>query len=327
MQNRKKQPIWITIPEKKSSSKESILGGDALQDPDKVNHKTFWALGFGALIIFTAMLMMPGKVSELLQGDLFDGTFQVIPEDATSQGSPFFGGAGSSVSTNSTNDQTENTPSAEQGVQTSEQVSNSSNSSGDMTSSDAEPVQVDLVGQPDGQTIDQTSGQSAEEVSVIPVETDQNAQTQQDSALQAMIEKLSAQLDQLKQDSEEKDQQIQNLNELLQTQAMHEAAKPDTTSAATSSTSSTVQDAGSYRFNTHTVVVNPRDILAQNNSAVLPSEQTQVATQATSSPVMNGALSGVNSQPTTGPMESLMLAFLLSAFGMLAYGIYRRAVS
>ena len=73
--------------------------------------------------------------------------------------------------------------------------------------------------------------------------------------------------------------------------------------------------------------MNPRDILAQNNSATLPSEQTQVDAQVTDSPVMNGALSDVNSQPTTGPMESMMLAFLLSAFGMLAYGIYKRAVS
>lgn len=314
MLNRKKQPIWITIPEKKNSTKEAILGVDPLQDPDKVNNKVFWGLGFGALLIFTVMLMMPGKVSELLGGDLFDGSFQVIPEDATSQNNPFFGGAGSSATPATP---TENTSANDQVTQATSTDQNTS------TPSDAEPVQVNLVEESTNQSADQNAPQSTEDVSVIPVESNQNTQTEQDSTLQGMIEKLSAQLDQLKQDSEQKDQQIQSLNELLQQQVLHEAAKPETTSTTTTSP----QDTGNYRFNTHTVVVNPRDILAQNNSAPLPSQQMQTGTQTSPSPVMNGALSGLNSQPTTGPMESLMLAFLLSAFGMLAYGIYKRAVS
>jgi len=66
--------------------------------------------------------------------------------------------------------------------------------------------------------------------------------------------------------------------------------------------------------------------LAQNkNSQLQPQQSYSQANLVSPQGAQNSnlALSGVDSQPTTGPVQSIMMAFLLSAFAVLGFGIYR----
>ena len=74
-----KESIWITIPEE-IVPPQVLPSEDAGVSPDQVKNKTFWGIGFIALIIFSVLLLAPQQLAGLLQGQLFNGGFQVVPD-------------------------------------------------------------------------------------------------------------------------------------------------------------------------------------------------------------------------------------------------------
>lgn len=336
--NTNKNPIWVTIPDKKAENAQPISKKPKF-DPDQVKNKVFWGLGFVALAFFSFMLVMPQKFSELFQGDLFDGNFQVIPEDGANQGGAFFGGEEEASSTEQ-NTTTEETQPNETSPATTSTPSNTPTPTSTPTSeviSDATPVQVTPVPAQTNPTSSTTSPTSETSTTSIP-ETPSASTPNADAELQSMLEALTAQLDELKADSEEKDQEIQALTDLLEQQAIHSAAKPDpvqntTSSDSTENSSSQTpptqnavsSNSGFYKPNTHTVLITPHEVLNQNQKtkADLIAKNAQASVgSAQAAPSANPNLSYVQSQPTTGPLESLMLAFILTSLAVLGYGIY-----
>ena len=319
MNNQNKKPIWITIPEKNITTPEK--GSLSI---DKVKNKIFWGAGFVALAFFSFILIMPAKFSELIQGDLFDGEFQVVPDIQDQPGGAFFGTAGSGSSTTE-----ESTPSEPKTPALVEATDANADTSAE---SDAVTVQVNPA--------PTNSNNTATEESVTETTETQTSNTPEapeeevPSELQSLLASLSEQLEELKKDGLKKDQEIQALSEMLEQQALHEAANPEIVPQETTQIQqpSSVPvpenlNTGVYRPNTHTVALNPRDVLAQNQmSGQFQNQQTSLQANMTQSQTIQGtntSLSGVGSQPTTGPMETLMIAFLLTAIAVLGFGIFR----
>ena len=97
MTDPKNETIWITIPDETTSASTD---GPALKaaveaygrgSVDKVRNKGFWAVGFVVLVAALFLLLAPQQFASLLKGDLFDGSFQVIPDYEAQQGGALFG--------------------------------------------------------------------------------------------------------------------------------------------------------------------------------------------------------------------------------------------
>lgn len=320
MKNDYKNPLWITVPEKEQAKSTLGLKQGLSSHPDKVNHKVFWGMGLVALLVFSTLIFMPGTFSSLVKGDLFDGQFQVVPDTTNSADNPFFGGTGSSSN---------NSPSlgdASSGLPTSTASAPSDSNLNSTPASDAESIEINPLNTPSNPSSqEQVPAQTLDSSTAV---SPSSQDTQALLELQSMIENLSAQLEALKQEGGQKDSQIQALMaQLEQEQQMHAAAKPESTtpSAQTNASSSQAQDTEApYRSNPYTVKADPREVLSQKQQASSASVPAPAANSENTSSSMNAALSEVNTQPTTGPMETLMIAFLMSSFGILGYGIYKR---
>jgi len=89
--------IWITIPDEAThASTDSPMLEAAIQEfgskpSDKVGNKVFWGVGFAVLIAFISLLLAPQQFASLLQGNLFDGGFQVVPDFQEQSSGALFG--------------------------------------------------------------------------------------------------------------------------------------------------------------------------------------------------------------------------------------------
>lgn len=93
MTDNKKETVWITIPDEGTPALDAALKKFPVRNSsDRVQNKAFWAIGFAALLVFVALLFAPREFASLMKGSLFDGGFQIVPEDAAEQSAALLGG-------------------------------------------------------------------------------------------------------------------------------------------------------------------------------------------------------------------------------------------
>ncbi|MDH5596555.1 MAG: hypothetical protein OEY44_00500 [Candidatus Peregrinibacteria bacterium] len=339
------ETIWITIPEERRPSPQLPVDEETSVSSDRVENKAFWGAGLVALIMFSVVLFAPQEFSGMLQAQLFDGTFQVVPDFEDQQSGEFFANEGSE---------------ADAGQAEEEPVMELQNETVVDASSDAVTIQIEPLADTDAEVTDtlteaqlpvdepvgveaqsevveaQTEGGETEptgEVSELPegaepVEIDAAAEeVELDSALADELAALSAQLEAFQEKEEKNQQLIEDLMTLVQSQsgALHGAAD---TQVQIGTTVVPVLDGTNYRYNTHTVTVSPHDVLAQNQQAQAAAYQASVTgatVTAYSNQNYNPVLAGVQGQPDTGPAEAMMVAVLAASLGILAWGSLRAA--
>lgn len=318
MTDPKTETVWITIPDEATATTANTSLLDALtsevknESSDKVKNRVFWGGGFVALVAFVAMLLAPQQFASLMQGNLFDGSFQVVP-DFEDQGGTLF----------SDGEESEAGAEADEAFEDEIVVA---------AESEAVSIQIEPLTDAEGEGSD---GESADGESADGEELDANAK---------LLQALSKQLEDFKEKENQNEQLIQDLMQMLEDQAagVHSAGTTFNTGLLPEGqtgqigTQATAQfgvgtgvGAGTYRYNTHTVTVSPYDILSQNQAA-----QTQQATayqaslpygavQPYSQQTYNPVLAGVQGQPDTGPAETALFALLLASFGTLVWGTMR----
>ena len=348
MTDHNNETVWITIPDEKAPALEAPAKAIKKQTPDKVENKTFWGAAFIALIAFVGILFAPQEFAKLMQGQLFDGSFQVIPDYEQQNQGELFGGEEGEAEEEAAESTDQNVVEAE-----SDAVSIQIEPITDAEEFEVDPV--DETSDEDGEAelaIETTDGEGAlnesapetdtvetettdtddesAEVEVKPEELDANAQ---------LLQGLSQQLEDFKEKQRQSDQQIQDLMQLLQDQSagLHNAGNtvvspsllPQGQVGQTSAANQFNQQTGGvYRYNTHTVTVSPYDILAQNQGAQQAAYQANIAYQGVntySNQQYNPVLAGVQNQPDTGPAESMMFAFAIGSLGVLCWGATKAA--
>lgn len=285
MTDTKNKTVWITIPEetntvskdrqtravsptlasrlkhKASAWKSNWKSKKSIQkiqntDPEKVENKAFWGAGFVALIAFVVLLFAPHQMANLMQGNLFDGTFKVVPDfdpqkaplSVTDKGSA---DQNTSVAAGSNTPPSSATPPASSGSATPPgstppatpvtppPVTSASDQNvvkpvSDAVSIQVDPLPVDTVTPPSS---DQSAtspaqvalnGAAGTEPSGDTVVTPPVAQAPAtlDASAQ-MIQSLSKQIDDFKSQQQENQKMIQQLTDLVQAQAsgtLHGAA-------------------------------------------------------------------------------------------------------
>ena len=65
------QSNWVTIPEDTATAKSPAK--EKRQSRDIVSHKALWAAGFVVVVIMAVSMIMPGKMTSLLRGSIFEG--------------------------------------------------------------------------------------------------------------------------------------------------------------------------------------------------------------------------------------------------------------
>ena len=97
MTDPKNETVWITIPDEATPATadkpalEGPLKPQKRESSERVQNKVFWGAGFVALIAFVALLFAPQEFAGLMKAQLFDGTFQVVPDYEQQQGGALFG--------------------------------------------------------------------------------------------------------------------------------------------------------------------------------------------------------------------------------------------
>lgn len=335
MTDHKKETVWITIPDEATPALEAPVKATTKESSNRVKNKVFWGAGFVALIAFVALLFAPQEFAGLMQAQLFDGTFQVVPDYEEQEGTLFSEGDG---------EDSEAEPEAEaenQSVVEAEseavsiQIEPLSDGEVEATNGDEAGANGDTEALTEAESIliDETDGVDAEtETAEGEEELDANAK---------LLQSLSQQLEEFKDQERQNEQMIQDLMQLLEDQA---AVRP----AATTISPSLLPEgqngqfgqpttqfgvgvgAGVYRYNTHTVTVSPYDVLAQNQAA--QDQQQAAAYQANlaygavqpySQQGYNPVLAGVQGQPDTGPAETVLFALALASLGVLVWGTMR----
>ena len=357
MTDRQKKNIWITIPDEDSTASSAASESLSCEPTDVVQNKVFWGAGLVALIVFVSMLLIPRQMAGLMQAQLFDGSFQVVPdfEAQDDQGALFGGGdeEGESeeemVADEVLTDASETVVEAE-----SEAVSiqidplPETDAMGDVLEAEEEEAEMTLGSTEEERVVLETD-ESADSASAGEADSEAEAVLEtEDLELSeesvALLESLSKQLEDYREKEQQNEQTIQELMQMLEDQA--ESLKPaaDSVLAQASSTgaeaaaqigvssaaeNSTINvGAGTYRYNTHTVTVNPHDVLAQNEGveqqvAAYQADVTQAQVSAYSQQHYNVTLSAVQGQPDTGPAEAMIFAFFLASMGILLWGVLR----
>ncbi len=347
MTNQQKETVWITIPDEATPALEATVNTPYEGSTNKVTNKAFWGVGFVALVIFSSVLFAPQEIVGLMKAQLFDGTFQVVPDYQDQGGTLFTGGEEDEVAAeeeqafeNETVVEAESDavsiqiePLADTDTEASvdgETVADSDLKSDSDSSSDTE-VATDAATEAESIIIDDLGAAhaAAEEVSEANEGLDSDAE---------LLQSLSQQLDEFKKKEIENEQKIQDLIQILEAQALGipgvgTTQVPSGGQAGTQASAqfglgtSTGTTNGVYRYNTHTVSVSPHDILAQNRGVgQQASYQANIAyqgVQAYSNQAYNPVLSGVQGQPDTGPAESFLFALVLTSIGILIWGSLR----
>ncbi len=321
---------WVTIPESEMPKNTRPPKKKTLP-VDKVENKFFWAAGLVAVVIFSVIVFMPNQVSRLT-GNLFDG-FEFVPTEQ--DGGAFFAGEGGD------SDEVDGEGDAllddSQGADAQFLEDVSSDQASTSNSSDAVPIQIDPLNGSSASENDSSVEVNESDTTDTSGASD-TASGSTDAELLALLESLSAQLEELKKDGLQKDQEIASLKQMLEAQTttsssnLQGAAQEIQTTMSSDTKTTSTTGAGTYRANTHTVTVNPFDVLNQNRQSLdqiqASAMQANIA-QADSSdsvqaaPTMDLATSGLQSQPTTGPFDSFWITLLLTSIGILFFGIYR----
>ncbi|MBN2306612.1 hypothetical protein JXD20_01390 [Candidatus Peregrinibacteria bacterium] len=377
MTDPKNDTVWITIPDEAIPASEAPVKVIKRVPAEKVKNKIFWSVGFVILLTFISLLLAPQQFVSLLKGDLFDGSFQVIPDyQEQAGGSALFGDeeeeAGEESETVIPEDETvveaeseavsiqiepiSEVDGSETGVEdeTVEAIETSeegamhgageesiSNGVGTVVGSDVEVSEE--AGDAEPVLIDAETG-VVEPIEGVTEVVAEGAVTDTD-----LLQSLSKQLNDMKEKEVQNEQLIQDLMQMLQDQAtgLHSSVIGTSDAAflpqgaettaqigagvGTGAMGAGVGTAGSsgvYRYNTHTVTVNPYDILSQNRAAMTQPVSYQ-ANMVTYQPVQysqqayNPVLAGVQGQPGTGPAETILFAFALASLGVLVWGASR----
>ena len=314
----------MTIPEE-NSNKPKMVPPKKSNLEDNVKHKGFWAAGLVALVAFSFAFSLPQQLTGFLKAELFDD-FKVIPETENQKGNEFFADPQTTPPENTS--ESESIPPPESKAQEDQAAQPQSGSVA--AEDDAVPIQIDPIDPPSEEAAESETPPLTEDESEILEPVAEEVVEDESSALQTLIEGLSAQLDELKKDSQQKDEQIQALMAQLQNPStdFHPSAENQETNTLPINTGNQIQTGeGEYKYNTHTVTVNPYDVLAQNRTSASQIEQQALQanlTQNTAAANQNNlSLSGVQNQPATGPGEALLFALVLSAAAILGFGIYR----
>ncbi len=352
-----KEPIWITIPEESSSlsADETAKPKSKKRNIEKVENKFFWGIGLIALLVFTAILLAPQQFAGVLKAQLFD-SYQVVP-DYSDQDETFPENTEESVTADAEVPSGEALP-----VSDAEILPEPESNAVVEAEADAVTIQIEPITEAEEFSVEPID--SVETVSEAEIIDEAEAKSEISDAvdssesefdglgvspdLQTLLIGLSSQLEELKEDVRQKDQDISDLTTLLQDQAIGlYGAAPltaitspivgTTVDGITTPAPVTIPSAGSqiltqgggvYRYNTHTITTSPYDILAQNQLATAPF-QTQIAANVQgavlpySNQNFNSVLSKVREQPETGPGEIMLFTLLLSSIGILAWGSMR----
>ncbi len=320
-----KKPIWITIPDEKTSQKNKAK--KAALPVDRVEKKAFWAAGFIAMIVFAVMLVMPSQMAGLMKAQLFDGDFQFVPdfEDQQEQNGELFGGEEAESETEVVSEETEVAP------------------TDNVVEAELEPVsiQIDPVVEEDPleEAVENEVVEEVPEEDLVsePVTEEAPVETEESTDLEALVKQLSEEVNALKQEGIDKNEQVAALNEASQNNGslfgsadefgLENPTIPTFTNTVATPTSTSSNAA--YRYNTHTITVNPRNVLAQNQElqagiqSQIQASDLQANLPNYSQQNYNSVLSNVNTQPETGPAESLLFTLLLASMAVLGFGVYR----
>ncbi len=320
MTDQNKETVWITIPDEATHALEASVN---VISYDKVKNRGYWGVGFVVLMAFVALLLAPQQIVGLMQAQLFDGTFQVVPDyDEQASGTLFGEGDGED----------------DDGEIAEESVNQN------VVEAESEAVSIQIEPVTDAVTETDNSADGAEAV------TEAEAIVVYDSigldANAKLLQSLSKQLEDFKDKESQNEQLIQDLMLLLEDQAVGLHGSAGASAGATFLPGQTGQigtqvtgqigsgtgvsagvGAGVYRYNTHTVSVSPYEILAQNKGATQQASYqanvTYGGVQAYSNQAYNPVLAGVQGQPDTGPTEAVLFAFALASLSVLVWGSMR----
>lgn len=348
MTDPKKETVWITIPDEATSVATNTPVLDALskevkkEPSDKVKNRAFWGGGFVVLVAFVSLLLAPQEFASLMQGNLFDGTFQVIPEYEEQKVGTLFGEGEEEEEAEADEEFEDEIVVEAESEAVSIQIEPLADVEGEDVAEEAEPTgDAEVVTEAETIVIDAADGVEAEaEVAEDGEELDANAK---------LLQSLSKQLEEFKEEERRNEQLIQDLMQLLADQAA--GVRPAAPLSGAQVTPGLLPEgqvdqfgqpivqptaqfgvgvgAGVYRYNTHTVTISPYDILAQNQAA-----QTQQAAayqaslpygavQPYAQPAYAPVFADVPVQPDTGPTETFLFALLLASFGVLVWGSVR----
>lgn len=347
MTDHKKETVWITIPDEATPALDALMKETNKASSNKVAHKAFWSAGLITLLVFSAVLFAPQELFDLVKAQLFDGTFQVVP-DYQDQGGTLFkeGEEGEAEAEEDQPFEDEMVVEAESDAvsiqiepleDTEVEASAEGDADSEATSIDSETevdaestADTDAVTEAESIVIDDSGAvhSAAEEVDEAEETLDANAK---------LLQSLSQQLAEFKEKERQNDQRIQDLLQLLEDRVagvnvIGATQFPPVGQAITQPITQfgvgalTGPAAGVYRYNTHTVTVSPYDILAQNQGAQQASYQANVAYNAIqpySQQAYNPVLATVQGQPGTGPAESFLFALALASLGVLVWGTMR----
>lgn len=354
MSDHNKETVWITIPDEKAPALEAPVAKPKKQSAEKVENRAFWGAGFIALLAFVGILFAPQEFAKLMQGQLFDGSFQVVPDYEDQSQGELFGGEEDGEESESEAESTDQNVVEAESEAVSIQIE---------PITEAEEFEVDPVEETETEEASETEegDTEAEEEGELkesapeteptteaePIELDDTEAADSEGAAETetpeesldsntqLIQLLSQQLEEFKDKQRQSDQQIQDLMQLLQDQSagLHGAGTTQVSPSLLPQGQPTAavnqfnqQTAGVYRYNTHTVTVSPYDVLAQNQGFQQASMQANVAyqgVQAYSNQQYNPVLAGAPAQPGTGPAESLLFALAIGSLGVLVWGSMR----
>lgn len=349
MTDPKKETVWITIPDEATPALEAPAKPTKKAPSDKVKNRAFWGGGFVALIVFVALLFAPQEFVSLMRAQLFDGTYQVVPqfEEQQKEGTLFGEGEEEAEAKSAEEAEDQMVVEAESeavSIQIEPVTEVEEEAASEDTGNGAEEVgDAEAVTEAESVVIDEAESiqiDGEEEVEAVASEAEEEL-----DANTKLLQSLSKQLEEFKDKERQNEQLIQDLMQLLEDQAA--GARPAATTISPSLlpqvqptqfgqplVQTTAQfgvgaGAGVYRYNTHTVTVSPYDVLAQNQAA---QSQQAVAYQASLTfgavqpyvqPIYTPVLAGVQGQPDTGPAETILFALLLASFGVLVWGLVR----
>ena len=246
-----KETVWITIPDEGTPVLDActaeLRSANTTKrvSADKVKNRAFWGSGFVVLVAFVGLLLAPQQVADLLQGNLFDGGFQVVPDYEEQQTGALFGedeAEGDAETEAAPVDESVVVPESdavsiqvEPITDVTEEDDSTSDSEETAEDSDASDAETDVV-----ETTDETDGSDttgdkammetdAEPVEVdlgtgevaVPTEGDTNTTADDEDALSDsdLLQSLSKQLNDFKEKERQNTQTIQELMQMLEDQA------------------------------------------------------------------------------------------------------------
>jgi len=265
MTDQNKETVWVTIPDEGTPMLKIPAKTSKKDASERVQNKAFWSIGFAALIVFVALLFIPQQFASLMKGQLFDGGFKIVPDNAAEQAGGLFGGTKTDTTTPTT------TPAGAADTATGTSTTKDTTKATDpknenVVQAESEPVSIQVEPLTDTQTETPAVTEGGTPVTTttttttvgtgtttstgtavtgtsttgtgtatVAGATDQTGQTGALDANAQLLLGLSKQLDDFKEKQKQSDQQIQDLMQMLSDQAgggLHGAAS-DTGAQAT----------------------------------------------------------------------------------------------